>query len=60
VLISCGRANPYGHPVPQVIERYQAAQSAVFRTDRDGQIEIQTDGTTVAAKTFSGRRDVIR
>ena len=21
VLISCGRANPYGHPVPQVMKR---------------------------------------
>ena len=24
VVISCGRANPYGHPVPQVLKRYEA------------------------------------
>jgi competence protein ComEC len=60
VLISCGRANPYGHPVPQVMTRYEAAQAVVFRTDRDGQIEIQTDGNTVAAKTFSGGSELIR
>ena len=26
VLISCGRANPYGHPVPQVMKRYEASR----------------------------------
>jgi competence protein ComEC len=60
VLISCGRANPYGHPVPQVIKRYEAVHSAVFRTDRDGQIEIQTDGHKVIATTFTGRSQVVR
>jgi competence protein ComEC len=59
-VISCGRANPYGHPVPQVMKRYEEAQSAVFRTDRDGQIEIQTDGNVLAAKAFNGRSEVIR
>jgi len=60
VLISCGRANPYGHPVPDVVKRYEDAQSGVFRTDRDGQIEIQTDGNTLAARAFTGRSEVIR
>jgi competence protein ComEC len=60
VLISCGRANPYGHPVPQVMKRYEAVHSAVFRTDRDGQIEIQTDGHKVIATTFTGRSQVVR
>jgi len=60
VLISCGRANPYGHPVPQVLARYQSAQSVVFRTDRDGQVEIQSDGHKVVVNTFTGRSDVIR
>ena len=54
VLISSGRANSYGHPVPQVMKRYEAAQSSVFRTDRDGQVEIQTDGNKLVAKTFTG------
>jgi competence protein ComEC len=60
VLISCGRANPYGHPVPHVMKRYEQAQSAVFRTDVDGQIEIQTDGSTLDARAFNGRSGVIR
>jgi competence protein ComEC len=60
VLLSCGRANPYGHPVPQVMKRYEQAGSTVLRTDRDGQVEIQTNGNTLVAKTFSGRSEVIR
>ena len=44
VVIGVGRANPYGHPVPHVLERYEASGCDVFRTDRDGQIEVETDG----------------
>lgn len=55
VLISCGRANRYGHPVPQVLGRYQQAQSDVFRTDLDGQIELTTNGLSVQVKTHTGR-----
>ena len=29
VLISCGRANPYGHPVPHVLARYKAIGAEV-------------------------------
>jgi competence protein ComEC len=56
VLISCGRGNPYGHPVPYVLERYRQSGAAVFRTDQDGQIEVVTDGHTVDIETFTGRR----
>jgi competence protein ComEC len=54
VLISCGRANPYGHPVAQVIERYEEAGATVLRTDRDGQIDIETNGFRIETSTFSG------
>ena len=43
-LIGVGRANPYGHPVPSVLERLQEVGAEVFRTDRDGQIQVTTDG----------------
>jgi competence protein ComEC len=55
VVISCGRANPYGHPLPYVIDRYRTAGSQIFRTDRDGQIELITNGQDVEVHTFSGR-----
>ena len=60
VLISCGRANPYGHPVPHVLARYRQAQSHVFRTDLDGQIELRTNGLSVQVKTFNGRKLDVR
>jgi competence protein ComEC len=53
VLISSGRGNPYGHPVPHVLERYRAAGAAVYRTDRDGQIELATDGRTLDITTYN-------
>jgi competence protein ComEC len=55
VVISCGRANPYGHPVPSVLSRYAAVGADVYRTDRDGQIDVTTDGTAIAVRTFRGR-----
>lgn len=55
-LISAGRANVYGHPAPAVTRRLEARGAAVFRTDRDGQIDIVTDGRQVDIQTKSGRR----
>jgi len=44
VVISNGRGNPYGHPLPYVLERYRAARARILRTDQQGQIELITDG----------------
>jgi competence protein ComEC len=55
VLVSAGRGNPYGHPAPAVLDRYASAGAEVFRTDRDGQIDLVTDGTTVTVTTYTGR-----
>lgn len=54
VVIGVGRANPYGHPLPYVLERYTKAGARVLRTDRDGQIEVVTDGSDVLIDTFTG------
>jgi len=53
VLVSCGRGNPFGHPQPYVIERYKAAGAEILRTDRDGQIEVVTDGRSIRATKFT-------
>ena len=55
-LISCGRANPFGHPAPDVVARLEAAGSRVYRTDRDGEITVDTDGQHVSVRTFTGER----
>jgi competence protein ComEC len=56
VLISAGRGNPYGHPVPVVLDRYAQVGAEVFRTDRDGQIELVTDGHNIEVTTYTGLR----
>ncbi len=52
-VVSAGLDNTYGHPAPAVMERLEAAVGAenVYRTDRDGSIEIVSDGATVWART---------
>jgi competence protein ComEC len=49
-LVSVGARNPFGHPHPEVIERYVRAGALVLRTDRDGGIEVATDGTHLWAR----------
>ncbi|MDI6758001.1 MAG: ComEC/Rec2 family competence protein, partial [Endomicrobiia bacterium] len=43
-VISCGRANPYGHPHETVIERLSRQGVKILRTDESGAIIFQTDG----------------
>ena len=50
VVIGCGRANPYGHPLPYVLDRYKAVGAEIARTDLDGQIEVTTDGLQLSLK----------
>jgi competence protein ComEC len=51
-VISCGRGNRFGHPAPEVLRRLEAARARVVRTDRDGEVTIDTDGRTIHVKTF--------
>jgi competence protein ComEC len=55
-VISVGRSNAFGHPAATVLERYQSIGAALFRTDRDGAINVDTDGTTLDIHTCTGRR----
>jgi competence protein ComEC len=57
-VISVGRSNAFGHPAPAVLARYQAAGTEIFRTDRDGAVTVDTDGTSLAVHTFNGRNAV--
>jgi competence protein ComEC len=59
-IASAGRANHFGHPVPEVLERYRLAGAEIFRTDRDGAVMITTDGNTIDIRTFSGRTLAVR
>jgi competence protein ComEC len=59
-IASVGRANHFGHPVPEVLDRYRAAGAEIFRTDRDGAVTINPDGTSIDISTFTGRRLSLR
>jgi competence protein ComEC len=50
-LISAGAGNAFGHPHLEVVERYRRAGALVLRTDRDGTVEVATDGRAVWART---------
>jgi competence protein ComEC len=53
-LISAGRGNSFGHPAPEVVERLESVGAQIYRTDRDGQITVETDGQRVWTRTFVG------
>jgi competence protein ComEC len=56
VIFSAGRGNRFGHPAPAVMARYRDAGALIFRTDEDGAIVVDTDGTRVEITTWNGRK----
>ena len=52
-VVSAGLDNTYGHPAPAVMERLEAAFGAenVYRTDRNGDVEVVTDGEFIEIRT---------
>jgi competence protein ComEC len=59
-VISDGRGNPFGHPAPPVLDRYRSIGAAMYRTDLDGAVIVETDGTTVRLRTYTNRRLTLR
>jgi competence protein ComEC len=55
-VISVGRQNVFGHPSPDVVQRLARVGAAVFRTDRDGAVIVETDGREIRVRTWLGRR----
>ena len=55
VIFSCGRNNRFGHPHPAVVERYRAIGSAIFSTAEDGAVFVETDGSEVELRGWTGR-----
>lgn len=46
-LLGVGKKNGYGHPSSRVLQLLEKYQIKTFRTDVDGEIELETDGKTV-------------
>lgn len=47
-VISCGSGNSYGHPHAETMEKLEAMEIPVYRTDKQGTIIASTDGTTLS------------
>lgn len=56
-VISAGAGNPYGHPHAEVVNRLRAAGSAVYRTDVDGTVIIETNGASYQVQVERGSID---
>jgi competence protein ComEC len=56
-VVSVGRVNRYGHPNPEALARLARHQVAIWRTDRDGTVDVTTDGHSM---TIRGRGRVER
>jgi competence protein ComEC len=51
-VISVGEGNTYGHPTPETLAALDAAPGlAVYRTDRDGAVTIESDGRRLSVAT---------
>jgi beta-lactamase superfamily II metal-dependent hydrolase len=52
-VISAGSGNQFGHPHPEVANRLEEALGlgGVFRTDRQGTVELVTDGVDLWVST---------
>ncbi|MGH2994780.1 MAG: ComEC/Rec2 family competence protein, partial [Gaiellaceae bacterium] len=51
-VVSVGAGNDYGHPAPTTLAALGAAPGlAVYRTDRDGRVVLETDGRRISVAT---------
>jgi competence protein ComEC len=58
-VVSVGYRSTFGHPHPEVVERYLRAGIQLFRTDRDGTVTLSTDGRTVWVRTALAPGEVV-
>lgn len=51
VLVTCGLANKHGHPGPEFLDRMQARNTRVHRTDLQGAIRVISNAKTYRIET---------
>lgn len=51
-VITSGYRNRFGHPKEEVVERYRAAGSELLRSDEDGAILVEMDGTDLHVEKY--------
>jgi competence protein ComEC len=53
-VISVGARNPFRHPTTEALARLDATGARIYRTDRDGAIVMETDGTRLWITRWAG------
>jgi competence protein ComEC len=51
-VITSGYRNRFGHPKEEVVERYRATGSELLRSDEDGAILVEMDGTELHVEKY--------
>lgn len=51
-VISCGRHNRYGHPAEETLERLQAADCVIYRTDWHGEAEVHASHGRITVEEY--------
>ena len=57
-LISCGRNNSYGHPAPEVLDRFSEMKIPVLRTDTQGEIILNFTDKGITYTDFLMRKNM--
>ena len=60
VIFSTGSNNRFGHPAPVVTERFRRRGVEMFNTATDGAVFVETDGTKVEVRGWTGKKMMIR
>jgi competence protein ComEC len=59
-IFSVGARNPFGFPREEVVARYREVGAEILRTDEDGAIIVETDGTTIRYTGYkSGKKGTL-
>jgi beta-lactamase superfamily II metal-dependent hydrolase len=56
-IVSAGAGNEYGHPAAETLARLARTGAASYRTDVDGDVTIETDGSSMTIRTSHGRQE---
>jgi competence protein ComEC len=58
-VVSVGAGNRYRHPASATLARLAGTGATVYRTDMDGDVTIESDGSSVRVQTARGRQEAV-
>ena len=54
-MIPVGYRNRFGHPKPEVVQRYEALGSRILRSDRDGAVKLRFSAAGLSVEGYRER-----